>query len=202
MPEVATPPPRTRRAWTGLPVRALVTATSHGDAGDAPPTARSPPQEIANRIPGQQRDRGEVRGEALADAARVQAHAGRADDPAVLVDSHAGVRPRGSGPGRAPRRSRRERLVQPRGRRADAGGDVALALERRDERRVDEAAAARAGAADGKGEVPQEGRRGHRPPGVGVEPAERAVGPEAGERRLDVLEDRADRGGVAFELGL
>jgi hypothetical protein len=47
MPEVATPPARTRSRWTGAPVRALCTATSHGDAGDAPPTARSPPQEIA-----------------------------------------------------------------------------------------------------------------------------------------------------------
>jgi hypothetical protein len=59
-------------------------------------------------------------------------------------------------PGGTPRRSRCERVVQHRGRDAGAGTRVPLALERREQRRVDEAAAAGARRADGEGEVAQE----------------------------------------------
>ena len=143
----------------------------------------------------------EVRGEPLAEAARVEADAAGADDAALRVDPHPGVRPRGMRPGRAPRRGRRECLVQARGRDAGAGGGVALILERREQRRVDEPAAAGPGRVDRHREVAQERRRGDGRTRVAVQGAQLAVGPEAGEPGLDVLDDPADRGGVAFEHG-
>ena len=144
MPEVATPPVRTRSHCTASPVRALCTAISHGWSGVAPPTARSPPQEIAKRMPDGNGDRREVRGEPLAEAARVEADAAGADDAALRVDPHPGVRPRGMRPGRAPRRGRR-RAPRPATAGATPAREVGVALTPRATRAASRRRARRCG---------------------------------------------------------
>ena len=134
-----------------------------------------------------------VGGEALAGAAGVEAQAGRPDDlPRLVVDLEAApalLRPRARRP---PRRRVGERLGQRHARDPGPGGDVAGGLDLADQGRVDETAAALGGDDARRDRAPQQLRGGHALAPIGVQPAELALGLEAGERRVEV-DDEASR---------
>ena len=108
MPEVATPPERTRRRWISASLRALRDR-------DVPRLA-APDGDVAaarDRVADARGERGggQVGGHPLGDAAGVQPHAGRPRDAALGVERHASLAVPAGRARRPPRRRGGERRL-------------------------------------------------------------------------------------------
>ena len=198
MPEVATPPVRTRRRWTSASLRALRTATCPrlaapdrdvAAAGDRVADARRGARRPRGRRPSPWRCR---RGRAARPGARTTRPSASTLSPARLPAGRAR---------RPPRRRGGERRV-------DVGAAarvprvlVAVALELAEQGGVDEPAAALGRPARRRDRAPQQRRGGHGGAGVVVERVQLAAGAEARERGLDRLDARVDAVGEPVERG-
>ena len=159
---------------------------------DAPgPRVRAADPQVAAAVDDEAGEAGQgardvVRGQALGQAAGVQFHAGWALD-ALGGEVRADVPPAGVGMGGGRAGRQRRGVRRPRGQRI-ARAVVPGALQRAQERRVDQAPAELAGVGDGAGEREEGGGGGDARARVGVEPRELGAGLEAGQAVVPVAQ--------------